>query len=319
MGSSFYSPGGSMPGIPDSRRPPPPVAPVLTGDLLESSRRAAAERERRASTSTYQTEKTERYDLEESGEFLQAVEDPSRTAQNILDELDYQAMEEMQTRLHPPNSSTHFSYNRVPWKLKIRKEVFSPSEQLTNPTTVHLVFCQVVFDTFSPLCIRLTQSERKKMMGYMDKYDISPKNIHSSQHKNSTKVNIISMAKEFSTYFSRIYPVASSDQDVEVQYLAVSHSGVKLVRREKSLPTDYLKVVDFYNFSDLSEVTSIKSSSLELVMHTGGRVILSTSKAASIRDLINQFIIEARSGQFEYCRVLADSTSREENALLLSA
>ena len=72
-----------------------------------------------------------------------------------------QAMEEMQTRLHPPNSSTHFSYNRVPWKLKvsleqeeinchawifqIRKEVFSPSEQLTNPTTVHLVFCQASF------------------------------------------------------------------------------------------------------------------------------------------------------------------------------
>ena len=69
-------------------------------------------------------------------------------------------MEEMQTRLHPPNSSTHFSYNRVPWKLKvldtnidaafpnelfcqIRKEVFSPSEQLSNPTTIHLVFCQV--------------------------------------------------------------------------------------------------------------------------------------------------------------------------------
>ena len=117
-----------------------PIA-VLTGDLLESSRRAAAERERRASTSTYQTEKTERFDLEESGEFLQAVEDPGRTAQNILDELDYQvgdcddycdardadddeyfdvqAMEEMQTRLHPPNSSTHFSYNRVPWKLKV--------------------------------------------------------------------------------------------------------------------------------------------------------------------------------------------------------
>ena len=70
-------------------------------------------------------------------------------------------------------------------------------------------------------------------MGYMDKYDISPKNIHSSQHKNSTKVrrkrktkkewnnqiihlqvNIISMAKDFSTYFSRIYPVASNDQEV---------------------------------------------------------------------------------------------------------
>ena len=97
-----------------------------------------------------------------------------------------------------------------------------------------------------------------------------------------------------------------------------------------------LQVVDFYNYSDVAEVTTIKSSSLQIVMHTGGRVLLTTSKAgeprsqkstnkissnliaASIRDLINQFIIEARSGQFEYCRVLADFNSHEENALILS-
>jgi hypothetical protein len=28
------------------------------------------------------------------------------------------------------------------------------------------------------------------------------------------QVNIIAMAKDFSTYFSRIYPVASNDQEV---------------------------------------------------------------------------------------------------------
>ena len=54
-------------------------------------------------------------------------------------------------------------------------------------------------------------------------------------------------------------------------------------------------------------------------MHTGGRVVLTSNRAASIRDLINQYIIEARSGQFEYARVLADFTSREENALNLGA
>ena len=91
------------------------------------------DRERRESVSTHQTEKTERYELEESSEFLQpTMDDHDRRAQNILDELDYQAMEEMQTRLHPPNSNMHFSYNRVPWKLKVRKEVFSPSEQFSR-------------------------------------------------------------------------------------------------------------------------------------------------------------------------------------------
>ena len=48
-------------------------------------------------------------------------------------------------------------------------------------------------------------------------------------------------------------------------------------------------------------------------------MVLTSNKASSIRDLINQFIIEARSEQFEYARVLADFVSREENALNLAA
>merc|ERR1719245_229883 len=101
------------------------------------------------------------------------------------------------------------------------------------------------------------------------------------------------MVKDFTTYFARIYPVATNNQEVEFQYLAVSHTGVKLLRREKSLPTDYLKVIDFYGFEDIGEVSTIKSTALQLVMHTGGRVVVTTNKAASIRDLINQFSIEA--------------------------
>ena len=37
------------------------------------------------------------------------------------------------------------------------------------------------------------------------------------------------------------------------------------------------------------------------------------------RDLVSQFIVEARAGQFEFARVLADFTSSEENALQLGA
>ena len=45
--------------------------------------------------------------------------------------------------------------------------------------------------------------------------------------------------------------------------------------------TDFycLQVVDFYNYDDIGEVTTIKSSSLQIVMHTGGRVLLTTNKA----------------------------------------
>ena len=84
-----------------------------------------------------------------------------RRTQNILDELEYQGLEESQTRLHPPNSNIHFSYNRVPWRLRIRKEVFSPSEQISDAATVHLIFCQIVADTFSPLCMRSVRNKTK--------------------------------------------------------------------------------------------------------------------------------------------------------------
>lgn len=219
------------------------MAPVLNGDHGEARYRRKGDRGRREdSVSSHQTEKTERFELEESSEFLQSVDGLDRRTQNILDELEYQGLEESQTRLHPPSSNIHFSYNRVPWKLRIRKELFSPSEQISEPTTVHLIFCQIVADTFSPLCMRFTPNERKKMMAYMDKYEIDPKKVHSSQHKTTTKMNIITMARDMSTYFSRIYPVASGDQDVDVQYLAITHTGLKLVKREKSLPTDFLSV-----------------------------------------------------------------------------
>ena len=73
------------------------------------------------------------------------------------------------------------------------------------------------------------------------------------------------------------------------------------------------QVVDFYNFDDIASVETVKSSALQLVMHTGGRVVVTTNKAASIRDLISQFSVEARSGQYEYARALADYSSREDN------
>ena len=83
----------------------------MNGDVRDGHGRRGG-RERRTSNSTYQTEKTERFELEESSEFLQPIQDRLAPSQNILDELEYQGLEETQTRLHPPTTNTHFSYNR---------------------------------------------------------------------------------------------------------------------------------------------------------------------------------------------------------------
>ena len=66
------------------------------------------------------------------------------------------------------------------------------------------------------------------------------------RHKLSTKKNIIEMARELDVYFARLYPISkpeeSSSSSATQQYLAVSHSGVTLVERQKGLPTDTLEV-----------------------------------------------------------------------------
>ena len=86
---------------------------------------------------------------------------------------------------------------------------------------------------------------RSRMKTLLDEYNINLKNIFGNQHKLSTKKSIIEVAKEFATYFARLYPVTSGQSSEDMQYLAISHSGIRLVRREKSLPTDYLQVLNY--------------------------------------------------------------------------
>ena len=88
------------------------------------------------------------------------------------------------------------------------------------------------------------------------------KNIFGNQHKLSTKKSIIEVAKEFPTYFARLYPVTSGQTSEDMQYLAISHSGIRLVRREKSLPTDYLQVIQSYIPLLIIRVTSLEQLSL---------------------------------------------------------
>lgn len=71
--------------------------------------------------------------------------------------------EASETKLYPPSSAAFFTYNRVPWKLNVRKEVFSPSEKLTNPLAIHLVFCQIVNDVLVSNCIRINREQRSDM------------------------------------------------------------------------------------------------------------------------------------------------------------
>lgn len=46
-------------------------------------------------------------------------------------------------KLLPLGAAACVTYNRVSWTLRVRKEVFTPSESLGPPSALHLMFCQV--------------------------------------------------------------------------------------------------------------------------------------------------------------------------------
>ena len=68
------------------------------------------------------------------------------------------------------HSLNYLTYNNISWKLKIRKEVFSPNETFDQPLLIHLLYLQIVRDTFSSICIRISEAERTNMRTILCKF-----------------------------------------------------------------------------------------------------------------------------------------------------
>ncbi|XP_014679793.1 PREDICTED: unconventional myosin-XVB-like, partial [Priapulus caudatus] len=76
---------------------------------------------------------------------------------------DERSLERMRTQLYAPSTSAFFSYNKVPWELHVRKEVFSPGEKFGDPLVLDLVFRQIYKDVMSNTCIRINRHECRAM------------------------------------------------------------------------------------------------------------------------------------------------------------
>lgn len=163
------------------------------------------EADRRSSVaSTHRTDKMERIEIEEWPEFLKPVLPPA-------DKPEIEKVQEIvDTKLYPPASSAHFTYNKVTWTLRVKKEVFTPNETLTTPLALHLVFCQVAYDVLATSNIRISKEDRQAMLKMLDSYGITLDNLQSTQHKITIKKNIVDMAKQWPIYFARIFPVSVS-------------------------------------------------------------------------------------------------------------
>uniref|UniRef100_A0A3B4GV90 Myosin XVA n=1 Tax=Pundamilia nyererei TaxID=303518 RepID=A0A3B4GV90_9CICH len=196
----------------------------------------------------------------------------------------------IQTQLHQRTNEEHYTYTNVPWRLYLRKEVFYPKDSFNSPLVLDLIFKQIVNDTLSEACVRVTRDERQKMKALF-KHGVRQNMDPVEEHVKKT---VVTAAREtWEIYFSRLFP-ASGSVGTGVQVLSVSHSGIKLLKTVKSSATapDYFRVLRPY-YADILFVTIPSENMLEFNL-TNEKLILFSTKAPQVKHLIDMFINEIK-------------------------
>ncbi|XP_022593788.1 unconventional myosin-XV-like [Seriola dumerili] len=200
--------------------------------------------------------------------------------------------ETIQTQLHQSANEEHYTYTNVSWRLYLRKEVFYPKDSFNNPVVLDLIFKQIVNDTLSEACVRITRDERQKMKALFAKHGVEQNMDPVEEHVKKT---VVTAAREtWEIYFSRLFP-ASGSVGTGVQVLSVSHSGIKLLKTVKSSAAapDYFRVRRPYTYADILFVTIPSENMLEFNL-TNEKLILFSAKAPQVKHLIDTFISEIK-------------------------
>ncbi|XP_014248612.2 unconventional myosin-XV isoform X2 [Cimex lectularius] len=284
---------------PTWRPPPPPVAPhpltpSRTSSLYSHSHgnnpppapiepiRREIFKDQQIFNDQVTTPHSDQIEIEESGEFLGVVDS--------LPVLPTPPEINTNTKIHPPPSAAFFTYNRVSWKLNVRKEVFSPKETVSNPLVLHLVYCQVVKDSLTKQTPRISKDERADMVQLLEHFGVTITNYQTGQHKANTKRAVVDMARRWQIYFSRIFPLSGGHQFPEAQMVAVNHVALRLAK----LDSNYLRVVHSIKLNEIADTSLSKGGgSLHIVLSSGERFPLYTFRAKQLQLLINAFVREA--------------------------
>ncbi|XP_057659116.1 myosin-VIIa [Diorhabda carinulata] len=267
--------------------------PTFKTHMLSKS---AQEREKKHSTGSVQfLDKIDKPEVNDWPEFMRPIQTPP-TKSPITTQPAHQEKEKSPktaaSSLLPPGTTACVTYNRVPWLLRVRKEVFSPSEPLGHLTTMHLIFCQVVMDVYGLTpCIRLTQSEKRAGINMLSGYGITADN-YNNNHKANVKRTVIELARTWPLYFSRLFPVSGAAQLSDIQFVAISHWGIHLVKKEQNT----LQVLNSYSLSEISSCTAPRPTNIILDIPQG-KLNLYTPRAQQLSEIVMRFCNENRKIQ----------------------
>ncbi|XP_052871852.1 unconventional myosin-XV [Anopheles cruzii] len=190
------------------------------------------------------------------------------------------------------------TYNRVTWTLRVRKEVFRPSETVTAPAALDLLFNQITADVFGVTsCMRISPQEKRLAVNLLSSHGITA-NGHTTpkqQHVRAiVKRHVLDMARGWPLYFARLFVMNGSPTVQEGTLLAVSHMGVFLAHKEP----EFLAIQRAIPFDEIQSATTLpRPLTLQLMLKNGARIVLHASKANAIQLMVQSYLAEYRQTQ----------------------
>uniref|UniRef100_G3RJD1 Unconventional myosin-XV n=1 Tax=Gorilla gorilla gorilla TaxID=9595 RepID=G3RJD1_GORGO len=185
----------------------------------------------------------------------------------------------MQTRLHRLINPNFYGYQDAPWKIFLRKEVFYPKDSYSHPVQLDLLFRQILHDTLSEACLRISEDERLRMKALFAQNQLDTQRPLVTE---SVKRAVVSSARDtWEVYFSRIFPLAQWGQGgAGLQMGASLWQGSHATGPSSS-------------FADILFVTMPSQNMLEFNL-ASEKVILFSARAHQVKTLVDDFILELK-------------------------
>ncbi|NXD87111.1 MY15B protein, partial [Halcyon senegalensis] len=195
----------------------------------------------------------------------------------------------IKTQLYKLTSSVSFSYVNPTWKIFLRKEVFYPKENFSHPYCLNLLCEQIIRDTFSDSCFRISREEKLKMKDLLMEFRVG-NNVQSIQEDGIKKRIVLAARDNWANYFSRLFPV-HSEEGSDVQILGVSHWGMRLLKVVKAAGynPEHLKILRSFSFADVLSVELKGSNAVEFSLKTD-QLFLFSPKAPCIKAMVELFM-----------------------------